>query len=82
MSGVVDVWCGQCPILQTLWSLSNVANVCVVNVVQSGKGVTPTLAWLLAFVRTLTHFFPSLNGKITSNMKSYAVRHLGKSLTL
>ena len=67
MSGVVNVWCGQCLILHTVWSLSNVANVCVVNVVQSGQRVTPPSL----IVSISTQFFPSLNGEITPNMKSY-----------
>ena len=32
---VINVWCGQCPFWHTVWSMSGVINVCVINVVQS-----------------------------------------------
>ena len=35
LSGVINVWCDQCPFLYTVWSMSGVINVCVINVVQS-----------------------------------------------
>ena len=35
MSGVVNVGCGECHFLHTVWSVSGLVNVCVVNVVQS-----------------------------------------------
>ena len=37
LSGVVDVWCGGCPILPMVWWMSGVVDVCVVDVVQSYK---------------------------------------------
>ena len=78
MSGVVIVWCGQCPIFHTVWSMSAVVNVCVVNVVQSKKLITIFLAnfFLINFFFVDQHFFaPFLEGGIWYIFRPFSVKN-------
>ena len=50
MSGVIDVWCGQCPILLIVWWVSG-----VVNVWYCGCPFLPNVWWMSVWWMSYNH---------------------------